>query len=144
MMRLKINMVKCNLALISCLFVFSSLKVCAQNKQLINGEYKNLSFSQFADSIELRYAFHFYFDTTEINPLKINISANNFTIQQLLDKALQGTSLHYAVDSLNRVFITDRITVQTSLPVDVSDTCAHKDSVVTTMPQQDEEDPTKN
>lgn len=140
-MRSKIKLLRYSLTLISCLLVFSSLKVCAQNTHLISGEYKDLSFTQFADSIESNYAYHFYFDTTETNALRVNIVANNFTAQQLLDKVLQNTSLHYAIDSLNRIFITDRITVQTSLPVNVSAPSHTNDSVVTATLQENEEEP---
>jgi hypothetical protein len=128
---LKIKLQKYNLVIVSCLLIFFTLNADAQNKQLINGEYKDLSFTQFADAIETNYNYSFYFDTTETNAVRINITANNYTIQQLLDKALQGTSLHYAVDSLNRVFITNRITIQTSFPSDFFTAKTNNDSSIT-------------
>lgn len=138
---MKTKFFKCIFIITSCLLGFFSLKVAAQNKQLINGEYKDLSFSQFADTIQSQYANRFYFDTTETNAVRINVSANNFTIQQLLDKVLQGTSLHYAVDSLNRIFITDRVTVQTSFPADFFKLTHINDSAVTKIIAESEEEP---
>src|ERR1041384_1925780 len=111
---------KYKLATLSC-FVFLSLNVLGQTDRLITGEYRGLTFVQFADSIEAHHPYRFYFDESETDSIQINIIAQNLTIHQLLDKALNQTGLHYAVDSLNRVFITKRFMVETSFPKDFCD-----------------------
>jgi hypothetical protein len=92
------------------------LNAAGQNMQLINGDYEGLNFSQFADKIENNYPYHFYFDKTETDSITINIVASNFTIQQLLDSVLKNTTFHFAVDSLHRIFITNKLIVQTNFP----------------------------
>jgi len=87
-------------------------------------------FSQFTDSVGLKYHYHFYFDTAETNLLYVSITATNLTIEQLLAKALEKTTLHYSIDSLNRVFITDRFTIQTNFPPDFFISDKEKDSAV--------------
>ncbi len=113
---MKNNYYKNRLFTIVCLLALFSFKVTAQQKQLISGTFNNLNFLQFADAIESKYDYHLYFDTSETNVLQVNVNAEGLTIQQLLDKVLQGTSLHYAVDTLNRVFVTSRFAIQTTFP----------------------------
>lgn len=98
-------------------FCLLSLKSEAQNR-LINGVFQNLSFSQFADTIASTYNYKIYFDPSETDSVQVDITANNVSINKVLDQILQGTSLHYAIDSLNRIFITNRYSIQTSFAPD--------------------------
>src|SRR5215469_14387761 len=100
----------------TCCFLLILSTAFAQNIQLINGDFRGLNFTKFADTIEASYPYHFYFDQSETDSIKVDVVANNFSVQQLLDTVLKGSSFHFAVDSLNRIFITNKLVVQTNFP----------------------------
>ncbi|HRH58954.1 MAG TPA: carboxypeptidase-like regulatory domain-containing protein, partial [Chitinophagaceae bacterium] len=98
--------------------IWLPLKSAAQNNVLISGDYSGISFKTFAAKIEATYPYRFYYDSTETDSLIINVKAEQLTIQQLLEKAFSKTIYHFAVDANNRIFITKRFAIQTSLPDD--------------------------
>jgi CarboxypepD_reg-like domain/TonB-dependent Receptor Plug Domain len=97
-------------------FIFSDLK--AQDKQLRKGDLEGYTFKQFAEQVELISSYHFYYDPAEIDSLPFNIYTSNNTLSQILDKYFSGTGIFYAIDSVNRVFISRQFKIQTRLPDD--------------------------
>lgn len=97
-------------------FVLLSHTAFAQNEATISGDFRGLSFEQFVEKIEAGYPYHFFFDGRETDSIKINVLADHFTIQRLLDSVCKGTGLNYAVDSTGRIFITKRFAIQTKFP----------------------------
>ncbi|MBV9963911.1 MAG: TonB-dependent receptor [Parafilimonas sp.] len=126
--------------IITCSLLLSLSTAIAQSSQLISGDFSGLNFSAFTDKIESSYPYHFYFDKTETDSITVNIVANNYSIQQLLEAVLKGTSFHFAVDSLNRVFITNQLTVQTNFPQGYFSPVQKID---TTPPENSEEETTQ-
>jgi hypothetical protein len=120
----------------TCCFLLILSTAFAQNKQLINGDFRRLNFTRFADTIEASYPYHFYFDQSETDSIKVDVVANNFSVQQLLDTVLKGSSFHFAVDSLNRIFITNKLVVQTNFPSNYFSPVQHVD---TTLAENEEE-----
>ena len=93
-------------------------KAVSQSTVKITGDFSNLSFKQFVTKIESAYPYRFYFDSSETDSIHINVQASGLTIQQLLEKIFAGSIFHFAVDDANRIFITRRFAIQTSLPPD--------------------------
>ncbi len=114
---------------ITSLFLFLLLKVVGQNTQLIYGEYKDLNFLQFADSVERNYPYHFYFDKNETDSIHVNLVAVNLSIQEILNNILEGSTFYFAIDSLNRVFITNKLVVRTAFPTGYFSPGQNNDSI---------------
>ncbi len=106
------------LLLFGCIQLFLSVPVFAQQAPLINGDFSNLRFPQFVQKVESSTPYFFYYNSMELDSFNVNTQANGITLQQLLTTVFQNTVYHFSVDSLNRVFITERIPIVTVLPAD--------------------------
>ena len=97
-------------------FVLISSTALAQQRNLINGNFSNLTFTKFVDAIESQTDYHFYFDPLYTDSLTINIVVENKTVNRVLDAAFAGTNFHYAIDQYNHIFITHVREILTRLP----------------------------
>jgi hypothetical protein len=122
--------------IITCCFLMLLSTAFAQSTQMVNGDFRGLNFEKFADTMESIYPYHFYFDRSETDSIKVDVVAANYSMQQLLDTVLKGTSFHFAVDSLNRIFITNKLIVQTNFP---SNYFSHVTNVDTTLAENEQE-----
>ncbi|WP_114749154.1 TonB-dependent receptor [Pleomorphovibrio marinus] len=77
----------------------------AENK-LISGLFSGVSFERFAQMVEQRSPYQFFFDPEDIPELSININAYQNTLPQLLNQLFKDTDLHYVIDTEGRVFVT--------------------------------------
>jgi len=88
----------------------------AQQRNLINGNFSNITFTKFVDAIESQTDYHFYYDPLYTDSLTINIIVENKTINKTLDGALVGTNFHYAIDQFNNIYVTHVREIFTRLP----------------------------
>src|SRR5699024_10258227 len=100
----------------------------AQNKKdtLISGDFLNLSFSAFANQIEERTPYHFYYDPAAVDTIRIEISADRQSLASLLHQILSNTRLRFAIDDQKKVYITAGIALRTHLPEHFFDTSGVK------------------
>jgi hypothetical protein len=88
----------------------------AQDNKKITGNFENYSFARLAARLEAATGYHFYYDPKDVDTLAIDLTANNATINQILDRIFENTDFHYAIDQSGRVFITRHVTIITTLP----------------------------
>jgi hypothetical protein len=108
----------CRIFLICFAIFFFSFKSIAQNQQLISGVFKQLSFEQFADSIEQKTNYHFYFNPSDLDGFYVNLTVDKKPLNQVLQSAFSNTDIQFAIDSRNRIFITRRFAIITQLPLE--------------------------
>src|SRR5882762_3407510 len=103
---------------LNCFFFFAlvSSTALAQQRNLINGNFSNLTFTKFVNAIESQTDYHFYYDPLYTDSLTINIVVENKAINRVLDGAFVGTNFHYAIDQYNNVFVTHVREIFTRLP----------------------------
>ena len=87
----------------------------AQDARIIDGDFNNLSFPQFVDRIESITHYHFFYDPAETDSIVINLRARHARISDLLDQAFKNTIFHYAIGPDNKIFITRRNAIRTTL-----------------------------
>jgi hypothetical protein len=97
------------------LLLLLSLKSQGQGNKLISGNFIGYSFTQFANEIESKTSFHFYYDVAELDSITVNLSVTQVTISRLLDEVFKSTSIHYSIDSSGRIFVS-RFAIKTDLP----------------------------
>ncbi len=97
-------------------FLFMASGAKGQDKKLISKNFEDYSFTRFVNEIEGEYNYHFYYDSSELDSIRITLRVNRVTLQELLSQVFQKTNFHYAIDSAGRVFITNGVAVQTTLP----------------------------
>jgi len=83
----------------------------------ISGQFNNLSFKQFAEEIEARSPYRFYFQARDVDSLRIQLSVTDKPLSVVLTRVFEGTPHQFAIDERNRVFITTNQAIRTSLPI---------------------------
>ncbi len=78
----------------------------AQETREISGVFSGVSFERFAQMVEQKSSYRFFFNPDEIPDLTININAYQNTLPQLLNQLFKETDLQYTIDHHDRVFIT--------------------------------------
>jgi type II secretory pathway component GspD/PulD (secretin) len=129
--------------LLICYFAGSNA-VIAQGDKKITINVTDVSLLKFVEEIERSTNYRFYFDPVETDSLLITVKADNATLDQVMQTALQQSVFQYAVDQLNRVYITKKYKIQTEIPADFFDgKKAAKDTAsepVILLPGADEKD----
>jgi hypothetical protein len=90
----------------------------AQKTVLVSGDFRNLSAEAFFKQIELNTTYFFYYDAKQLDSITINLSAKEETLSDVLKKAFANTDVFFSIDNLNRVFITRKVQLVTTLPPD--------------------------
>lgn len=95
-------------------------------------------------AVEKQSNYHFYYDRTAFDTVKVSLSANNILLRDALDKVLANTGLNHSIDHRNRhVFITKGLLVHTELPASFYDDgtkgIAAGDTIITLQSKNDEE-----
>lgn len=89
-----------------------------QNKRpVVNGEFKNLAASRFINELETQTGYHFYYDSTGLDSVKVNMNIQGKPLPEVLDSAFANTEYRYAIYH-TVVFITKGTTISTALPGD--------------------------
>jgi hypothetical protein len=90
----------------------------AQTPALVSGKFENISAENFFKQIEEKTPYFFYYDHTQVDSITINLTATDLPLQEVLKQAFLNADIQFAIDAQNRVFITKKISVITSLPAD--------------------------
>ena len=88
----------------------------AQHRNLLTGDFDSTSFANFVTHIESTSSYHFYYDATELDSVKVSLHFRQQTLDSVLTLLFQNTSFHFAVDSADEVFVTRHIKIQTVFP----------------------------
>jgi hypothetical protein len=101
------------------LFIFCLTTAAkTQTPVLISGKFENLTPVSFFQQIESKTTYFFYYDTTQLDNITINLNVKELPLQDVLRQAFQHTDLQFAIDAQNRVFITKKLPLITALPAD--------------------------
>ena len=71
---------------------------------------------KFLLQLEKQTGFHFYYDTTQLTSVIINISVNKQSLPEVLKLAFVNTLIGFSLDDQNNVFISRGQVVHTGLP----------------------------
>ena len=98
---------------IALLFFF--LDSAGQSQPAISGVFKQIRFEQFADSIEQKTSYHFYFNPADLDSFQVDITVDRKPLAEVLQLIFANTDYHFAIDSASHVFITRRVEIYTQL-----------------------------
>jgi hypothetical protein len=104
---------------ISLTYYFLSINYSASAQEtlpLVSGEFKNISVEQFLLQLEKQTGYHFYFDISQLDSITIDISVNKQALPEVLKLAFANTSIGFAHDTQNNIFISKGQVVHTELP----------------------------
>src|SRR5690349_17098955 len=99
-----------------CVGCFAVTFVNGQENRRITGDFTQMKFSQFVRAIEEKTNCHFYFNHEETDSFTVNVKTTEATLREVLNRAFNGTSFNFSIDSSNNVFVSKKVLIQTSLP----------------------------
>jgi hypothetical protein len=85
----------------------------------ISGDFRHLSFEQFARQVEAVTPYHFYFKPATVDSLTVDVQVANQPLAAVLSQVLKPTKLQFAIDAANRVYITAGAAIEVQLPADL-------------------------
>ncbi|PJJ53194.1 TonB-dependent receptor [Hymenobacter chitinivorans] len=83
---------------------------------MVSGTFSALSFEEFARAVEAQTPARFFFDPAALDSVKITLQVQNQPLKDVLALVGQHTRLHFALDSLNHVYVTVGAALPLSLP----------------------------
>lgn len=103
--------------IVTTMLLFTTHFAIAQNeKKMITGSFEDMRVEQFLLELQRQTHYHFYYDTAQLDTIKINISVKNEPLDKVLEKGLAGTENTFSIDDNNNVFVTRGMLVKTALP----------------------------
>jgi len=82
----------------------------------ITGVFEKMQLPDFFEKLEAQAPIHFFYDSKKLDSVEVNLRAENELLSSVLEKALKGTLLQFAVDADNNVYITRGARIATNLP----------------------------
>ncbi|HEY0355077.1 MAG TPA: TonB-dependent receptor [Flavisolibacter sp.] len=97
--------------------VFCSLGIMASAQApLVSGNFRNLGVEAFFQQVEAQTPYYFYYDVKQLDSIRINLDVKDQPLEYVLEQAFKNTDVNFSIDAQNRVFITRKIKLLTSLP----------------------------
>lgn len=95
-----------------------SFQVNAQKSSLVTGSFRDMPAEYFLRQIEEHTPYYFFYDVKQLDSVCIDVAVQNETVSNLLKLAFSHTDLQFSIDAQNRVFVTKRVQLITSLPAE--------------------------
>ena len=101
-----------------CTGLLGNYSILAQAPVLpvVSGEFKNITAEKFLLQLENQTGFHFYFDTSQLSSIQIDLSVTRQPLLNVLSLAFVNTGIGFAYDAPDKIFISKGQVVQTALP----------------------------
>lgn len=138
----------CLYLLLPFFFVVCSTEARAQTKgkDRISGQFNNVPLLQFIHQVEAQSGYFFYYDSTAIDSVRVNLSAEDQPLTAVLEQALKNTTLRFSIDKEAHVFLTSGYAIQTTLARglfddSVRDTINRSDSLMAFLSGRTKTDP---
>jgi len=77
---------------------------------------KNRPFIEFVKGIENASQIRFYYDSSELDSLQVNVEVHGISLTQILKQIFQNSPYRFSIDNQSRVFLSKDVEVQTTLP----------------------------
>jgi hypothetical protein len=99
-----------------CFLYFLKIASAQQNNtKLISGSFQKATISQFVSELESKSSYHFYYDATQFDSLRVTLEVTDKPIETILDMAFKNTDFHYAITPQQQVFLTKGRQIKTEL-----------------------------
>src|SRR5580698_1291283 len=104
-------------------FLFSLQMAFSQqsNTKLISVNFQQATITQVVSDIESKSGFHFYYDQSQFDSLRVTLQVNDKPLESILDQAFKNTDFHYAIVQ-QKVFLTKGRQIKTELAAGFSTT----------------------
>lgn len=108
-----------------CLFLFLQMATAQQNgTKLISINVQQANITQFVTELESKSNYHFYYDRSQFDSLKVTLQVSNKPLENILDMAFKGTDYHFSVTAQQQVFLTKGRQIRTDLAPGFAETAS--------------------
>ncbi len=120
--------------LFSFCFLFFLQVAAAQQSKLLSVNFQQATIGQVVNDIESKSGYHFYYDQTSFDSLKVTLQVNDKPLETILDMVFKNTDFHYAITPQQQVFLTKGRQIKTELaPGFLTTTTANVSKPVSTV-----------
>jgi len=105
-------------SLLFILLLFTAKLLFAQSivGKMISVYFKDANIDQFVNELEVKSGYHFYYDRTQFDSLKVNVQVTDKSLDFILDQAFRNSTYHFAiVKSKMRVYLTRQKEIYTAI-----------------------------
>src|ERR1700676_179014 len=89
-----------------CFLVFFKLAYAQDgNKKMISVNFQQAKIEQFVNELESKTDFHFYYNPSQFDSLKVTLQVTDKSLETVLDMAFNNTDFHFAIIQ-RKVFLT--------------------------------------
>jgi hypothetical protein len=103
------------------IILFNGLNSARGQNKSITGDFSGLTFEQFVYKVEAETPYRFYYKISDLDSVQVQAKASQASLEKVLKQIFNNTNFHFAIDSLDHVFVIKRATIQTDLPADFFD-----------------------
>ena len=83
----------------------------------ISVELKDVTIESFVNELENQTGYHFYYDSTQFDSLRVSLSVTNVSLQRVLELVFANSDYHFAIpEKETYVLLTKGATIKTDLP----------------------------
>lgn len=94
-----------------------SFSLAAQEKdQVISGNFKDVPFPEFADSIQKQSGLRFYYKDRWVRGIRVSASGDELSLDRILDKTLSPAGIRHYQDEFGNIYLTDGLSLKPELP----------------------------
>ncbi len=119
--------------LLSCFY--SETRAQSQEKNLITGNFHDLSIQEFTDELSQQTDYFFYYDDLLFDSFRISISVDREPLSYVLNQVFANTDFDFSIGPHNEVFLTKNAFVQTNLTASPRDSIKIKKRTKTSDPE---------
>jgi len=108
----------------------ASLLSAQESDYRINGNFRDIPFSEFASSIQKQSGLRFFYKDRWVRGIRINASGRDLSLEHILNQALGPAGIYHYWDEFGNIYLTDGLSLKPELP-DYSasgDTLEHKET----------------
>ncbi|MBB2144743.1 TonB-dependent receptor plug domain-containing protein [Pedobacter sp. LMG 31464] len=100
-------------------FLFCCQSIYAQkvSDPFITVDFKNATVNEFVTALESKSSYHFYYDSTIMDSLRITFKADQKNLIYILEGSLKNTNYYYAIGQNSSVFLTKNEPLKTDLAI---------------------------
>lgn len=109
------NILKISFVLFLWLMCQYSIMAQSENRELISGLFLGISFERFVAQVESNTSYRFYYKSQDILELRVNMSAENNSLSDILSTLFSNTELKFFIDDNQNVYITKGVLVNNTV-----------------------------
>lgn len=106
------------LILLNLIFLLAGLSTSAQTgSKRVSLELTDMPVDSLVAELEAQTGYHFYYDATQFDSLRVSISVSNVSLAKVLELVFENSEYHFAIpEKHTHVFLTKGAVIRTNLP----------------------------